>query len=150
MGNVEHRITDSTLEKERETIKNFLELERSNAQLTWAIRYGNETIGAVWLELIDAKYVKSPALHIMIGSVTHRGKGIGKAVMLAVIAYIKSELRAPVLYTRHLASNTRVAKLNESLGFKNDGGVYSDSDGLKWQNDVMPLGVSVTDGLNGV
>ncbi len=140
MGNPAHKITSPTLDKQREIIQDFLALEEQNKQLTWQISHKGQIIGAAWLELVDTEYLKSPAIHIMIGSFEHRSKGIGKAVMQALIAYAKTDLSAPVLYSRHLADNVAVTKMNESLGFVDDGEPYSDSDGLTWQNVKMLLG----------
>ena len=60
MGNAENEIQPSTLESERKTIQEFLDLEAVHKQYTWMIRHEDQTIGAVWLELVDIPELKSP------------------------------------------------------------------------------------------
>jgi RimJ/RimL family protein N-acetyltransferase len=134
MGNPEHKISVHTLEGEADIVREFLELEKANKQQTWMIRYDNKTIGAVWIELDDTKYVKSPALHIMIGDKEYRGKGFGGIIMREMFNYIENVLKAETLYSRHLVSNKGIAHLTESLGFTKDGAPYRDIDGLEFQN----------------
>jgi RimJ/RimL family protein N-acetyltransferase len=134
MGNPEHKIAIPTLKEEEERIQSFLKLEKENKQLTWMLRYDDTTIGAVWLELNDMEYVKSPAVHIMIGDRNYRGQGFGKVIMQEMINYAKNTLKAKVLYSRRLVTNERIAHLSESLGFVKDGEPYIDADGLEFQN----------------
>ncbi len=139
MGNPAHKITAPTLEGETRTIREFLELEKSGQQLTWAIRYDNKTIGAVWLELVATPHLRAPAFHIMIGDPSYRGKGIGKIVMREMIRYARDVLKAKTLYSRHLTSNTAITHLNQSVGFVKDGTPYTDEDGLEFQNIKLDL-----------
>jgi RimJ/RimL family protein N-acetyltransferase len=134
MGNVESKLRTPSIREETDRINNFLRLEKENKQLTWMIRYNNKTIGAVWLELQDTDYVKSPAFHIMIGDKSYRGKGFGKAIMQEMITHTKNILKSRVLYSRHLTSNLGIAHLNSAFGFMNDGEPYQDNDGLEFQN----------------
>lgn len=139
MGNAESQIKESTLEGEREIMQEFLDLEQSRKQITRAIVIDKVTIGVVWIELFENHGVKSPSIHIMIGNPDYRGKGIGRAVMQSAIDYIRDTFQCKTIYTRHIANNTPVAKLNESLGFERDGEPYEDENGLMWQNIVMTL-----------
>jgi RimJ/RimL family protein N-acetyltransferase len=134
MGNAEDKIDAPSIKEETDRINDFLKLEKENRQLTWMIRYNNRTIGAVWLELQDTDYVKSPAFHIMIGDKSYRGKSFGAAIMEEMITYTKDILKSPVLYSRHLTSNSGIAHLNKAFGFMKDGEPYQDDDGLEFQN----------------
>ena len=139
MGNAESEIQESTLEGEGATIREFLELEKTGKQITRMIINDNRTIGAVWIELFENHGIKPPSLHIMIGNPEYRGKGIGRFVMQTAINYIRDNLQYKTIYTRHLASNIPVSKLNESLGFEKDGVPYTDDNGLVWQNIKLSL-----------
>lgn len=134
MGNAEDEISPTSIEKEADTLTKFLELEKENKQLTWMIRYDNKTIGAAWLELESTDHVKSPAFHIMIGDKDYRGRGFGKAIMQEMIIYTRDVLKSKVLYSRHLTSNSKIARLNNKFGFVKDGKAYKDSNGLEFQN----------------
>lgn len=134
MGNAEHEIVESTLDGERATIQEFIDLEKDNKQITRMIVTDGITIGAVWIELFENHGVKSPSIHIIIGNPDYRNKGIGTSAMKAAIGYCKDLLGASVIYSRHLFSNKNISVLNTKLGFKNDGDTYTDENGLVWQN----------------
>lgn len=134
MGNAENEIKPATLNSEKKTLQKFIELEKSNEQLTWMIQADNKTIGSVWIELKDTEFVKSPAVHMMIGDPEYRGKGIGKAIMFEMIKYAKEKLKSSVIYSRHLVSNKPVTALLDSFSFIDDGKSYIDSNNLEWQN----------------
>jgi RimJ/RimL family protein N-acetyltransferase len=139
MGNAENEIKQSTLQDEADTLREFIELEKEGRQITRMIVTDKKTIGAVWIELFENHGVKSPSIHIMVGDPDYRGKGIGKSVMQAAIEYTKMTLRFNTIYSRHLANNTPVTYLNNSLGFEKDGKSYTDDNGLVWQNVKMEL-----------
>lgn len=134
MGNAENEIEESTLEGEQQIMHEFINLERDSKQITRVIVVDDITIGVVWIELFEDHGVKSPGVHIMIGNPDYRGKGIGRAVMGSAINYVHEVLHFKIIYTRHLANNTPIAKLNESLGFIKDGEPYLDDNSLRWQN----------------
>lgn len=138
MGNAEHEIPEPNLEAETDRIKEFIQLEAENKQITRMISVDGVTIGAVWLELIETRGVKPPSLHIMIGNPDYRGMGIGKKVMLEAIEMAKN-MGYKVIYTRHLTYNTEIKKLNDSLGFVDDGESYTDDNGLIWQHIKLNL-----------
>lgn len=133
MGNAESEIELPTLEGEKETLREFIELEKNGKQITRMIVVDNKTIGAVWIELFENHGVKLPSVHIIIGDPDYRGKGIGKSAMKAAIDHAKT-LNFKTIYSRHLSTNAPVSKLNDSLGFKKDGQPYKDENGLLWQN----------------
>ncbi len=139
MGNTDEQIGIPSLDKEVQTLETFLELEQTNKQLTWMMRIDNKSVGAVWIELLDTEHVKSPAVHIMIGDYSYRGQGIGTASMRAMIAIARDDLMAEYLYSRHLASNAIIIRLNQLLGFENDGLPYKDANGLLFQNIKLRL-----------
>ena len=138
MGNAPDEITDPSLEGELATLEEFLSLEKEGKQKTWMLRYGEITIGAAWIDLIENHGVEAPSVHLMIGDPSYRGKGIGKAVMSTMIAYLK-EKGSNTIYSRHLVSNEAVTGLNRSLGFIADGQSYVDENGLEWQNIILSL-----------
>lgn len=122
----------------RDRIKEFIQLEAESKQITRMISVDGVTIGAVWLELIETRGVKPPSLHIMIGNSDYRGMGIGKIAMLEAIDLAKNK-GYKVIYTRHLTNNTEIKKLNDSLGFVDDGDPYTDNNGLTWQHIKLNL-----------
>jgi len=138
MGNAPHEIQVSSLEDEVETLREFLRLEDQGIQRTWMMRYDNKTIGAAWIDLIKNHGVEAPSIHLMIGDPLYRGKGFGKASMLALIKYLKESDNSHI-YSRYLVSNTIIGRLNSALGFMNDGKLYKDDNGLEWQNIILTL-----------
>lgn len=141
MGNAPHEIQEPTLESEQDTLREFIDLERDGIQKTWMIRHGDATIGAAWIDLVENHGVEAPSVHLMIGEPSFRGQGIGGAVMRTMLDYLsKSGVRT--VHSRHLTSNVAVTRLNQEIGFENDGGPYTDGDGLEWQKIVISLPVS--------
>lgn len=138
MGNAQHEISASTLESERQTIEEFLDLEQHGRQKTWMIRWRDETIGAAWIDLVENHGVKPPSVHLMIGNAEYRGRGIGYAVICCILEYLRKEGYEKV-YSRHLVSNEPVTRLNDKVGFICDGQAYTDSNGLIWQNISLSL-----------
>ncbi len=134
MGNAEHEILTSTIEGEKNTIRDFIRLEADKQQITRMISVDDKTIGAVWIELYENHGVKPPSVHIIIGDPEYRGKGIGASVMRSAIDYARHELGYKTIYSRHLVANQAIISVNKSLGFENDGEPYCDANGLTWQN----------------
>jgi RimJ/RimL family protein N-acetyltransferase len=120
----------TTLDEERERVKAFIE---NNDQLNWMIKYRDEVVGSVWADLKPVGTVPAPAIHIMIGDPSARGKGVGFAASSKVIEHLVDQGFGTV-YSRHLAKNSGASGLLHSLGFTNLGETYSDEDGLEWQN----------------
>jgi RimJ/RimL family protein N-acetyltransferase len=139
MGNAEHEIEPSTVESETAILREFIELEEEQKQITRMIVVNHMTIGVVWIELQENHGVHPPSIHIMIGNPDYRGKGIGKSVMQAAIDYVRGDLHLDTIYSRHLANNTAVASLNQSLGFEKDGSPYADENGLVLQGIKINL-----------
>ncbi len=137
MGNAPDEITEPSLEDELATLEEFLTLENEGKQKTWMLRYGEITIGAAWIDLIENHGVKAPSVHIMIGDPSYRGKGVGKAAMNTMITYLKRNGN-DTIYSRHLVSNEAVTGLSRSLGFVPDEQSYIDENGLEWQNIKLP------------
>lgn len=138
MGNAEHEIPEPSLKAEKERLAEFIQLEADNKQITRMINVDGVTIGAVWLELIEMRGVKPPSLHIMIGNPDYRDIGIGKKVMIEAIEIARS-MGYKTIYTRHLTHNTAIKKLNDSLGFVDDGKPYTDENGLVWRPIKLTL-----------
>jgi GNAT superfamily N-acetyltransferase len=139
MGNTDDQIFASTLEGELATLRQFIELEKANKQITWMLRSDGKTIGAVWIELDATEHLQAPAVHIMIGDPEYRSKGIGKDVMRGVVEYIKNVLKSEYLYNRHLVSNDVIDKVTKSVGLTKYGHRYTDNNGLVWQNVRLEL-----------
>lgn len=137
MGNAEADIEISTLEKQQEIMREFIDLEEKGEQITRAITTGGITVGFVWVELVENHGIKAPSVHIMLGDPNYRGKGIGRVAMQSAIEYIRGALKLRIIYTRYLADNIPIAKLCASLGFKRDGEPYVGDDGLVWQNVIL-------------
>lgn len=137
MGNAEHEIHESTLDGEKATLREFIELEKNDKQVTRMIVTQHKTIGAVWIDLIENHGVKSPSVHVMIGDPDFRGKGVGFVVMQSAIDYARNVLKARAVYSRHLTTNEAVIRLNEKIGFMPDGTPYTDENNLRWQNVVI-------------
>lgn len=134
MGNAESEISEPSLEREKEILRDFIQLEASGKQITRMIVYKDITIGAVWIEQEDTQHVNAPGLHIMIGDPLYRGMGIGTAIMKTMIGYAYDELYATTVYSRHLASNDIISRVFERLGFERDGELYTEKNGLTFQN----------------
>jgi len=134
MGNAEHEIETPSLQTETEILQEFISLEQNSEQITWMINFEENIVGVAWIELIKNHNVKPPSVHLMIGDKTFRGRGIGKASMQALIGYIKDNIITDFIYSRHMKSNVVVAKMNQGLGFEDDGEAYLDDNGLEWQN----------------
>ncbi len=139
MGNAEHEISSPTIEGEEETIRQFIQLESDNKQITRMISVDNKTIGAVWIELYHNHNVQPPSVHIIIGNPEYRGKGIGVSVMKSAIDYANKVLGYQNVYSRHLVNNQAIAAVNKTLGLKDDGASYTDENGLIWQNVKLTM-----------
>ncbi len=134
MGNTEEDNKPSDLETERARIATFL----SNPdQITWALRYRNKTVGAVWVSLKPTNHLPAPSLHIMIGDPSARGLGLGSAAFQSVISFLQGKYTA--IYSRHLMTNKGSEKLLKKVGFAPLGATYEDEDGLNWQNVAIKL-----------
>jgi len=120
----------TTLQYERERVKNFIEGQN---QLNWMIQYQGRVVGAVWADLLQAGNLPSPSIHIMIGDADVRGRGVGFAATSKVAEYLE-DLGHKTIYSRHLTKNSGAAGLLKSLGFTNLDTTYLDDNGLEWQN----------------
>jgi RimJ/RimL family protein N-acetyltransferase len=136
MGNPEKHNKPSTLEEERQRVRNFI---ISATQRTWMIRYQQNIIGAVWIDLTSTNYLAAPSVHIMIGDPAARGKGIGGHTIRAIINLLEQQHKFTTLHSRHLVENIGSARLLAKLGFQTDGNPYADDDGLRWQNVHLTL-----------
>lgn len=135
MGVTEKDNHDTSLDKERERVKGFIE---KDDQLNWMIQVDEKVIGSLWVDLRPTEYLPAPAIHIMIGDLSARGQGIGSASTGAVIDYLKQQGETAV-YSRTLIDNHVAAELLKEKGFQQVGNAYADSDGLEWQNVKMEL-----------
>lgn len=136
MGVTEANNSPSTLDEERKRVRSFI---TSTSQLTWMLRYQNQIVGAIWVDLQSTPYLPAPSVHIMIGNSAVRGKGIGENAMHAVIHLLKGIGEHDQLYSRHLLDNHGSARLLAKLGFADLSDLYKDKDGLEWQNVILSL-----------
>lgn len=139
MGNPENKIKIPTFKEEKDRLHLFLELEETGKRVTWMVRMDNKTIGAAWIDLEEQGTVKAPSIHLMIGDIYYRGKGIGTAVMNFMIDYCRSVLKSDYVYSRNLVSNQDITYVKKSIGLTKDGEPYADKSGLVWQNTKMAL-----------
>lgn len=106
-----------------QAIKEWIE-RRGNAadDLVWAIadRETNACLGHVGLYRIDPR-VRACEFGISIGESSRWGKGIGREVTSAVIAYGFDELNMNRIELSVITSNIRAMSLYESLGFVREG-----------------------------
>ncbi len=135
MGVADEDNRASTLERECERIKDFIEKDN---QLNWMVQLEGRVVGSVWVDLLSTEEVSAPALHIMIGDANARGCGAGSASVWAVADYLKQQ-GEEVLHSRRLVKNKVAAKLLEESGFELAGETYVDQDGLEWQNAALKL-----------
>jgi RimJ/RimL family protein N-acetyltransferase len=132
MGVAEKDNKPTTLENERERVRDFIE---GQDQLNWMIEYKGKIVGSVWADLKQVGNVPAPAIHIMIGDPDVRGKGVGFAATSKVTEHLEDQGFKNV-YSRHLTKNNGASGLLRSLGFTELSEPYTDEDGLEWQNVV--------------
>jgi RimJ/RimL family protein N-acetyltransferase len=134
MGNVVDDNYKSDAQEEINRYKDFLTKED---QLNWMIEHEGQVIGTVWADLVEKNNVKAPSVHILIGDVSARGKGVGIIAEGAVVDYLKQQ-GFDTIYSRALISNKKMMHIAiDKLGYKKDGEAYVDKDGLVWQNQIM-------------
>ena len=120
----------TTLEQEKQRVADFIE---KPDQLNWMIEYQGQVVGSIWVDLKPKDHVPSPAMHIMIGDPSVRGKGVGFSATSKIVEYLEEQGNKSI-YSRHLTKNTSAKSLLDALSFKDMGEPYSDTDGLEWQN----------------
>jgi RimJ/RimL family protein N-acetyltransferase len=134
MGNTEEHSGPTTLAAERARVQGFID---SKDQLTWTLNLHGRPVGVIWVDLSPTDQLPAPAVHIMIGDRNARGRGLGRGALAAVVDHLAKGDDYARLYSRHLTANLPVANLLASVGFRNIGDPYLDSDGLRWQNVVL-------------
>ena len=126
----------SSLEAERKRVQDFLD---KTDGYNWAIEFNGEVVGAIWYSLKPDDELPAGAISFMIGDVVSRGQGVGLAAADAVCDWLDDGERLWI-YSRYLTKNNASKKLLERIGFTADGAVYTDADGLEWQNASKQLG----------
>lgn len=142
MGNTDEHNKPSTIEDERQRLRDFV---TATDQVTWMMRYQGKTVGAVWLRLDPTNYLPAPSIHIMIGDPSARGRGVGKAAVMALIEQLRQSGQHQWLHSRYLTDNLGSAKLLKNAGFIEDGKAYTDEDGLSFQNVKLTLNEQIND-----
>ena len=130
MGVADDDNHETSLERERQRVTEFIE---KPDQLNWMIEYDGRVIGSLWVDLEPKDNVPSPAIHIMIGDPSVRGKGIGFSSANRVVEYLEEQGNKSI-YSRLLTNNSGARSLFGTLGFNDVGQSYTDQDGLQWQN----------------
>jgi len=136
MGNTDQQNKPSTLDEENQRVRDFV---TATDKVFWSMRYKDETVGVVWLDLDASEYLSAPSVHLMIGNPVTRGKGVGTAAVKTIIAVLKLQDNNEFLYSRYLMENAGSKRLLNACGFINDGAAYADKDGLNWQNVKLSL-----------
>ena len=107
----------------RKDLDEWLETHRKREdEVLWAISTKNDSacIGHAGLYQIDSR-VRKAEYAILIGDKQHQGKGLGKTVSRAVLAFGFEELNLHCIFGRVLATNARAIKNAESEGMRRDG-----------------------------
>ena len=107
----------------RKDLEEWLETHRTREdEVLWAISTKNDSacIGHVGLYQIDSR-VRKAEYAILIGDKQHQGKGLGKAVSRAVLAFGFEELNLHRISLRVIATNVRAIRLYESVGMRREG-----------------------------
>lgn len=136
MGVPEAHITAPTLDSEKQRLADLLDASK---HLTWMLQYDGAIVGVIWLDLTPSEHLPAPALNIMIGDPSMRGRGIGAAATHAIIQHLASNTTYTHLYARHLADNHASKALLKRHDFTKIGDIYTDNDKLKWQNVQLKL-----------
>lgn len=135
MGVPPHRNQPSGLADESKRVEDFLSRQD---QLNWMMQLGDRVVGSIWVDLSASDKLPPPSVHLMIGDTASRGRGLGKAALIAVLDYLcKQGYRQ--IHSRYLIDNAASNALLRSAGFRLDGDNYTDADGLIWQNVVKEL-----------
>ncbi|MGB3009009.1 MAG: GNAT family N-acetyltransferase [Candidatus Saccharimonadales bacterium] len=132
MGVADKDNAPSTLEKEKERIRDFI---KNDNHLNWMIAYSSQVVGSIWVDLKPSERLQSPSVHIMIGRPDIRGKGVGLSSMTAVINYLE-KLGYQHIYSRYMTDNEGSKRLLAKLGFHADGTSYVGEDDVEFQNVV--------------
>lgn len=135
MGVTDEHNQPTTLDQERKRVGDFL---TGRAQYNWMIRSSGQIVGSVWVDLRPTQHIQAPAVSVMIGDYSVRGRGIGRLAVGSVLDYMRRQSYRAV-YARFLEDNRASRALFMGLGFMLDGAAYTDEDGLKWQNTVYSM-----------
>lgn len=99
----------------------------------WMIENNGKIIGIVMLDKKGNPEISAPNVSIMIGDASLRGQGIGSQVINVIIKKCINN-KYKVLYARTLTHNEISQKMLKKVGFSTNGQIYTDKDGLVWQN----------------
>jgi RimJ/RimL family protein N-acetyltransferase len=136
MGNSDKQNKPTTKRAEDIRVRKFI---TSTTERTWMMRYDGMTVGVIWINLEPTIYLDAPSIHFMIGDVSMRRRGIGRASVTAIIALLKTDGNATELYSRYFTGNTGSKALLERSGFQSDGIPYKQRAGLVFQNVKLTL-----------
>lgn len=128
---------DLSLEKQRRW---FERIAADPTRLDWIINADSEDVGLVSLVRIDDVNRRCGVGHYL-GAPNARGKGIGKAVELNILAYVFETLKLNKFCAEVLAFNEKAIRLHQKCGSKVEGRrhqhVYKNGEYL----DVVEVGI---------
>jgi RimJ/RimL family protein N-acetyltransferase len=101
---------------------------------------GAKHVGNIYLRDIDW-VARHAELHIFIGGVEHRGKGVGTAAVRLLIDYAFASLGLRRLYLFVLADNLPAVRVYEKCGFRVEGRLRRHAFKSGGYRDVLIMGV---------
>jgi RimJ/RimL family protein N-acetyltransferase len=119
-------------------LKRLTEIINNPNEDSWMIEFNGDIIGMVMLDKKGNPEISAPNVSIMIGDASFRGKGIGSKVINVIIKKCINN-NYKVLYARTLTHNEISQKMLNKVGFSTDRQIYTDKDGLVWQNYKISL-----------
>lgn len=134
MGFPDYESLIPSIQSETERIE---DLASSPNRKSWMIQYGENIVGAVWIDFTPIDRLPAPSIHIMIGDTKARGQGIGRDSMESLVDYLRQNDNHAAIYSRHLVENSGAHHLLQNIGFKNLGQPYRDNHGFQWQNVIL-------------
>jgi len=135
MGNI---IPDSWTTTYKDQVEILKSIIINSKGLSLMIEVDGKIVGIVETHLNKTKELKAPSIHIMIGDITARNKGVGYLAQLQQIELLKKKGYSK-LYSRAQIKNIGSNKLLQKIGFTKDGDVYITPDGLVYQNYLSIL-----------
>ncbi len=128
---------DLSLENQRRW---FERIAADQSRLDWIINADGEDVGLVSLVHIDTVNRRCDVGHYL-GAPNARGKGIGKAVELNILAYVFETLKLNKFCAEVLAFNEKAIRLHQKCGSKIEGRrrrhIFKNND----YHDVVEVGI---------
>jgi ribosomal protein S18 acetylase RimI-like enzyme len=110
-------LDEAQTEAARRTAQLVPEGLHTEGMLLWTAEAGGQTVGWIWVSLPGGAHPRSAWVYMIAVDESQRGKGYGRAIMLAAEAELV-RLRVPRLGLNVFGANTRAIYLYEGLGFR--------------------------------